>query len=385
MHTQSILLMPSVCEMKQAIGMKNVLVTGATGVLGRAVALEALTSGHSVILPVRARDEYEAQARIHHVLGKIALTHTDNITILAADILAPNLGLAADVAAQLQQATDFIIHCAGDVSFNLQARERVMRTNLEGTRNILQFSRDCLHLQGFAHVSTAYVCGDADGQLFEDDLELGQQFSTPYEESKYLAECLVREYQMTGLPIIIFRPSIILENIKNLQLTRLPAINAIILLLHTVMQTVKKGTPQKIRIPADPDAIADLVPIDYVARSIVALTLAPDAYGQTYHLTNPQSPTLAEFIEILNEELGGEGYAFTCVDPSSVNLADLTPVERMLLLNLQPYLPHLTAQFRFDVKNVERIRALCQLPACAPVGRETLANVIRESILHADA
>lgn len=365
--------------------MNNVLITGATGILGRAVALEALTSSHRVILPVRARDKSEAQARIHHALGEAALAHHANITILPADILAPNLGLVADAAKQLEQITDFIIHCAGDVSFNQQARDQVMRTNIEGTRNILQFARDCLHLQGFAHVSTAYVCGNAVGELFEDDLELGQQFGTPYEESKYLAECVVREYQAMGLPTIIFRPSIILEDIKNLQLTRLPAINAIILLLHTVMQTVKKGAPQKIRIPADPAAITDLVPIDYVAHSIVALTLDPDAYGKTYHLTNPQSPTLAKFIDILNEELGGEGYAFTCIDPASVNIAELTPVERMLLLNLQPYLPHLTTQFRFDVRNIDHIRARRQLPACAPVGRDTLAHVIRESIHHAAA
>lgn len=365
--------------------MKNILITGATGILGRAVALDALASGHKVILPVRAKDEYEAQLRVHRALGDFALAYTDKIDALPADLLAPDLGLTPDAAEQLRQISDLVIHCAGDVSFNLQDREQVMRTNIEGARHLLQFSRDCIRLQGFAHVSTAYVCGDAEGKLYEDDLKLGQRFTTPYEESKYLAECLVREYQMTGLPVIIFRPSIILENIENLRLTRLPAINAIILLLRTIMQAVKREPPQKIRIPVNPDAIADLVPIGYVAHSIVTLALDSDAYGQTYHLTNPQSPTLAQFVEVLNDELGGAGYAFTCVDPSRLNISCLTRVERMLLLNLQPYLPHLAAKFQFDVKNVERVRACRQLPACAPVDRNTIVHLIRDSILYAEA
>ena len=42
-------------------------------------------------------------------------------------------------------------------------------------------------------VSTAYVCGERDGAIAEDETDRPERFANPYEASKFASEALVRE------------------------------------------------------------------------------------------------------------------------------------------------------------------------------------------------
>ena len=107
------------------------------------------------------------------------------------------------------QVTD-IVHSAASVSFTLPL-DRSREINVEGTRRMLELAELCQRrggLEHFSYISTAYVAGTHKGEFSEDQLDVGQRFRNPYEQSKFEAERLVRAAE-GRLPIQVFRPSIV--------------------------------------------------------------------------------------------------------------------------------------------------------------------------------
>ena len=111
---------------------------------------------------------------------------------------------------QLAERVTDIVHSAASVSFTLSL-ERSREINVEGTRRMLELAELCRErgqLRRYAHISTAYVAGTHRGEFSEEQLDVGQDFRNPYEQSKFEAEQLVRTHDHL-LPIQIFRPSIV--------------------------------------------------------------------------------------------------------------------------------------------------------------------------------
>jgi thioester reductase-like protein len=67
-----------------------------------------------------------------------------------------------------------------------------------------------MNLEKFIFLSTAFVSGDYQGKIFEDQIDYGQKFHNHYEASKYQAEKYIRENLKKYL---IFRPSVILGDV----------------------------------------------------------------------------------------------------------------------------------------------------------------------------
>ena len=72
--------------------------------------------------------------------------------------------------------------------------------NVEGTRKMLDFAAAMPSLSSFAYVGTAYVAGEREGLMREDELAVGQRFRNTYEQTKAEAEALVRS-RMGSLPV----------------------------------------------------------------------------------------------------------------------------------------------------------------------------------------
>ena len=120
-------------------------------------------------------------------------------------------------------------------------------------------------LERFVHVSTAYVGGTHVGRFGEDDLDVGQGFRNTYEQTKLEAERVVRA---SGLPVRVVRPSIIVGESTT-------GWTSSFNVLYPPLQALARGLVT--RIPADPDAIVDVVPVDHVADVIEAAHVPPDA------------------------------------------------------------------------------------------------------------
>jgi thioester reductase-like protein len=258
-----------------------VLLTGATGFVGMELLARYLErSDRPIVALVRATSDAAARARIDAVLANLfggrGRRYDKRVEVVAADLLAPGLGLAQARSEALADRVSTIVHCAASVSFTLPLPE-ARQINLEGTRRMLDFAELASArggLERYGHVSTAYVAGTHDGAFAECDLEVGQRFRNSYEQSKFEAEQLVRA--RAELPFTILRPSIVVGDRRS-------GWTAAFNVLYWPLRAFSRGLFTA--VPGIPSAPVDVVSIDYVADAIHALCEGGAGVRETYNLT----------------------------------------------------------------------------------------------------
>lgn len=165
---------------------KTMMVTGATGLIGRTIVYTLLTynrqyhGGISIVACVRNKD------KAHRLFDKYADGH---LRIVVNDILSP-IDYPDDV--------DFIIHTASATASAdfVQHPVETIKTALYGTENVLQFARE-KKVQKVVYLSSLEVYGTPD--TFEvTEQSLGTidwtQVRSSYSEGKRMVECLCRSY-----------------------------------------------------------------------------------------------------------------------------------------------------------------------------------------------
>jgi nucleoside-diphosphate-sugar epimerase len=233
--------------------------TGATGLVGRAVLARMLRADPALRVAVLVRDP----ARWRKV---------DRVTPVAGDLLAPGLGLGADVRAELEREVDLVVHAAADVVFS-RPLDVARATNVAGTRRVLELAGEWPRVERLVYVSTAFVAGRRTGSIAEASEDGGAGWVNAYEQSKWEAERLVRA---ATRPWLILRPStIVCDDPGDGTVTQYNAVHHAVRLLHRGLVPM---------IPSAPGATVDLVPADYVAAAIAALAVREDLGGRTFHL-----------------------------------------------------------------------------------------------------
>ena len=105
-----------------------------------------------------------------------------------------------------------VIHTAALVSFRSRDRDRLFRTNVEGTRNVVNA---CLGMgiKRMVHVSSVAALGRHKGakNINENHKWVESKLNSDYAESKYLAELEVFRGREEGLGIDMVNPSVILS------------------------------------------------------------------------------------------------------------------------------------------------------------------------------
>lgn len=271
---------------------QGTVLTGGTGFLGGEVLARLLERDEQpVYVMIRAEDDEGAEQRLNELLASLlgsAEPWSGRAIAVRGDVTQAWLGMSSRRRDWLAERTDRIIHCAASVSFTMPLDEQ-RQINLHGTRRVVELARLCAQrggLESFVHVSTAYVAGSQPGAFAEEDLDVGQEFRNPYERTKFEAELLLRE-RAWGLPIQILRPSIVVGDSAT---GWTPAFNV----LYGPMKAFARGAYPL--IPADRSAPVDVVPVDFVADSILALAGRP---GTTYHLTaSDRASSVGELIEL---------------------------------------------------------------------------------------
>jgi thioester reductase-like protein len=274
---------------------RAVLFTGFPGFIGarlipRLLELQPDTDFVCLVqekfLPAARKSEEEMASAHPGTKGRLEL--------VAGDITMPGLGLADEESGRLQKRLTGCHHLAAIYDLAV-SRELGLRVNVEGTRNVVGFLKDCPKLERFDYVSTAYVSGTAVGVYRETDLDVGQRFKNFYEETKFLAEIEVAE---SGLPSTIYRPGIVVGDSKTGVTAKFDgpyfSLNAM-RLLPSPGVFMKVGTGE---------APVNLVPVDFVLEAIARLSTWPGAIGKTYNLTDPKPLTAFQIEELFAHALG---------------------------------------------------------------------------------
>uniref|UniRef100_A0AAQ4QUR3 Fatty acyl-CoA reductase n=1 Tax=Gasterosteus aculeatus aculeatus TaxID=481459 RepID=A0AAQ4QUR3_GASAC len=277
---------------------KTVLITGATGFMGKVLLEKLLRSCpgvKSVYVMVRSKAGQSPEVRIADMVNcklfeRLQEEHpgfAEKIVAVSSDLTQPELDLSKEDQSILADNVNVVFHCAATIRFNEPLKD-AMQLNVLATQKMVALARKMKHLEVFLHVSTAYA--NCDRELIEetvypppvdyrrliDSLDwmddelvsaltpklIGKRPNT-YTYTKAMAEYLVQQ-EAGDLKVAIVRPSIVGASWKEPFPGWIDNFNG----PSGIFIAAGKGILRTMR--ASNDAVADLVPVDVVINATLA-------------------------------------------------------------------------------------------------------------------
>jgi len=279
------------------------ILTGATGFIGSALTLELLmTTDDDVIGIVRPKDGQTPIERLRATLlplipgfglpQELATAIMTRVSAVSGDLLLDGCGVDK---ALLRKPNAEFWHCAASLQYQDRHRGAIERTNIGGTRNVVQLATQ-LEVRRFNMISTAYVAGASTGTVMPvlADLSLVNNL---YERSKVVAEDLVRN---STLRYRIMRPGVVIGHSQTRHTTSADGLYGFLRGLRKfrgILERTQSGLAERlvVRIKAEGSGPIDLVPVDHVASDAAALSRS-DAPQGCYHLTNDTPPLIKDAL-----------------------------------------------------------------------------------------
>jgi thioester reductase-like protein/short-subunit dehydrogenase involved in D-alanine esterification of teichoic acids len=263
------------------------VVTGGTGFIGRRVVSRILSRDDQAEVWVLVRRESLAR------FEQLAETWGERAKPLVGDLTAPDLGLSDATLVELG-AVDHVVHCGA--IYDITADEDAQRAaNVDGTRAVIDLA---LKLDAtLHHVSSIAVAGTFPGEYTEEDFDVSQVLPTPYHQTKFEAELLVRSEHR--LRYRVYRPAVVVGDSRTGEMDKIDGPYYFFGILAK-LAILPKFTPMVL-----PDTgRTNIVPVDYVVEALVELMHAGGRDGQTFHLTSPKTIGLRGIYRGVASEAG---------------------------------------------------------------------------------
>ena len=189
-----------------------ILVTGATGILGRVIVLDLLKRGKTVRATKRASSNL---VEVQHSLQ----FYTENPDEFFNKISWIDIDFEdADSLKLALEGISEVYHCAAKVSFHPDDNEEMLQCNIKFTENLL-YACENSSVKKFLFVSSIAVLDNVNEQgiLDEDSNFNPKENHSDYALSKHFAEMEVWRASAEGLNTIIVNPGVIIGsgNWKN--------------------------------------------------------------------------------------------------------------------------------------------------------------------------
>jgi fatty acyl-CoA reductase len=278
-------------------GGREVLLTGATGFLGKVVLYELLRRREALGIEkihalVRTNRNGTAEKRFANDIASspcfagLDSGWTDYVEAVACDLSLPGAGIDVGDRTALQETVTHVINCAASVQFDLPV-EKAAAANITTALEMLELARGCKRLESFVNVSTAYVTPHISddepvrevlaplprparelyeaiqrGEVDENDLMARSGHPNTYTLTKCIAEHLLVE-QQGDVPLVLVRPSIISASMER------PSPGWIDSPAAFALFVVQIGAGRMRAVVARPDSRLDVIPCDAVADRVV--------------------------------------------------------------------------------------------------------------------
>lgn len=298
---------------------RTVLLTGATGFLGRYLALEwlqrmALVDG-KVICLVRAKTDEDARARLDgtfHSGDPKLLAHyqqlaAKHLEVLAGDKGEADLGLDRATWQRLADTVDVIVDPAALVNHVLPYSQ-LFGPNALGTAELIRLALTT-KIKPFSYTSTIAVGGgiapgefteDADIRQISATRQIDDGYANGYANSKWAGEVLLREaHDLCGLPVAVFRCDMILADT-----TWAGQLNVPDMFTRTILSLAATGIAPGSFYELDGEgnrqrAHYDGLPVEFIAEAVAVLGARSGDGFATYHVMNPYDDGIGfdEFVD----------------------------------------------------------------------------------------
>lgn len=243
----------------------KILVTGATGFLGRRTCEILTQQGHQVV-----------------GIGRNASKAPTHISFVQADLTAP-------LPESAWQGVEAVVHCAAKSSV-WGKYEDFYQNNVLATRLLAQQAL-AHQVRRFVHVSSTSVYFDFnDHQGITEESPLPSKKANAYAQTKCLAEQEILLCVQQGLPAIILRPRAIFGSGDTALLPRLLRVN---------------NTRFFPEFRSDDGPLTDITYVDNVVEAIrCALLASGTCNGHIYNITNGEPILLKQTVRKLVTDLG---------------------------------------------------------------------------------
>tara|TARA_B100000902_G_scaffold279225_1_gene265101 strand:- start:574 stop:1488 length:915 start_codon:yes stop_codon:yes gene_type:complete len=213
----------------------------------------------------------------------------------ASNVNVPNVDFLhrdiCDVTANELGDYDYIVHFAAEshVDNSIKDGKPFIRTNVEGTFNLLELARKSKTLKKFIHISTDEVYGDKlKGESIETDKLLGSSY---YSATKASSDLLVLAANRTfGLPFIITRTC---NNYGSHQHKEK--------FLPTIIRSIKEG--KEVPVYGDGEQMREWIDVNDNAEQIYNLMLS-DKINEIFNIGTGERYTNVKLLEKVANELG---------------------------------------------------------------------------------
>lgn len=171
----------------------NILITGATGFVGKWLTQNLVEEGHSVRI-------------LHRKNSDLKFFNTLKVEKFLGDVTQPETLAAA------LQGVEVVFHLAGVVGYSKAARSLMDKVNVEGTRNIVQACIQQGNIKKFIHMSSVVAIGASftPQPLNENSPFNIEHLNLGYFETKREAEAIIlNAVKENNFPAVMINPSTI--------------------------------------------------------------------------------------------------------------------------------------------------------------------------------
>ena len=241
----------------------KVFVTGATGFVGSHVARALAAQGAELRLLVRSS------------------SRTENIDGLSADRVVGDLRAPQSLRPGME-GCELAFHVAADYRLWTRRPEEMYRTNVEGTRGLLQAAREA-GVRRVVYTSSVATMGfRSDGQPVDEDAPVAlAEMVGHYKRSKFMAEQVAREAARAGQDVVIVNPT---TPVGEQDIRPTPTGRMVVDFLRR-------------KFPAYVDTVLNLVDVTEVARGHV--TAAEKARPGERYILGGENLTLKQLLDRL--------------------------------------------------------------------------------------
>jgi len=298
--------------------MYRVLITGATGFVGSALAANLLARGLYVI--AISRNDADGKRTIEKV--KFAAEGFDldiqgalksHFEVVNVDFSQLNNSLSKDTLSSITE----VWHVAAEMAYSTNRVCQSFEFNVGNTTRLYElinaYSPSC---RRFYYVSTAYVAGMAGGRV-EEELHSYSEVTNSYQLTKWSAEqALHLLYLRHGLPVTIFRPSVVTGH----RYTAWTHHNGFgFYMFQEAMWAVAQAGHKEVTININGDGKPDLITIDRLTQDACSLTLRSNLNHnfEVFHCTGGCNLSALDILYLTGEISGvnvKQGEPVTLID-----------------------------------------------------------------------
>ena len=273
---------------QRRIPAKEILVTGATGFVGRFLVAQLLRDTDArIYCLVRASSTREASARLRAVLSHWDLWSEEaeqRVIAMPGDLRLPRIGLEDGAYEALSRNVDSIFHCATSMN-HLEAYAMAKPANVGSAREIIKLATE-QRPKLINYISTLSVfraVGADSARLINEYTPIDHEVhhaSNGYAASKWVSEKLFMIANQRGIPCNIFRLGLVWADTQQGRYDE----------LQRVYRIFKSSLLSGVGIHGYRPHMG-LTPVDYVARSVVCLANHhPDGQGIFHISASDQRP-----------------------------------------------------------------------------------------------